>query len=174
MDKWLQQSKYVDIISHQCPNFPSGITSPRWDWAWMSIYFSYKSIVAITFPSPLKSLFPLATYSLISDALQNIIFCCLSMKSKQFLPEASFGLRVLSLSACVCVCMCVCVRVSVNHEFFRAITHQPFKLGSPNLDQRCKRPWLISYCFVGWLIVTFKVKLFSKVKMYPILSVCMT
>ena len=42
--------------------------------------------------------------------------------------------------ACVCVCMCVCV--SVNHEFVRAITHQPFKLGSPNLDQRCKRPWL--------------------------------
>ena len=34
-----------------------------------------------------------------------------------FLPEASFGLWVLSLPACVCV------RVSVNHEFVRAITH---------------------------------------------------
>ena len=41
-----------------------------------------------------------------------------------FLPEASFGLRVLSLPACVCVYVCV----SVNHEFVRAITHQPFKL----------------------------------------------
>ena len=66
-----------------------------------------------------------------------------------FLPEASFGLRVLSLPACVCVC--VCVRVSVNHEFVRAITHQPFKLGSPNLDQRCKRHWLRALLFCGMI-----------------------
>ena len=44
------------------------------------------------------------------------------------LPEASFGLRVLSLPASVCVC----VRPCVNHELVRAITHHPFKLGSPN------------------------------------------
>ena len=30
----------------------------------------------------------------------------------QSLPEASFGLRVLSLPACVCVCVCPCVRQS--------------------------------------------------------------
>ena len=59
------------------------------------------------------------------------------------LPEASFGLRVLSLPACVCV------RVSVNHELVRAIIHQPFKLGSPNLDQRCERPWLRALLFCG-------------------------
>ena len=31
-----------------------------------------------------------------------------------FLPEASFGIRVLSLPACVCVyvCVCLCVRQS--------------------------------------------------------------
>ena len=46
----------------------------------------------------------------------------------------------------VYVCVCVCVRVSVDHEFVRAITHQPLKLGSPNLDQRCKRPWLRLFC----------------------------
>ena len=40
----------------------------------------------------------------------------------------------------VVACVCVCVRVSVNHEVVRTIIHQPFKLGSPNLDQRCKRP----------------------------------
>ena len=51
--------------------------------------------------------------------------------------------------ACVCVCMCVCVCVSVNHELVRAIIHQPFKLGSPNLDQRCKRPWIRSLLFCG-------------------------
>ena len=51
----------------------------------------------------------------------------------------------------VCECMCVCVRVSVNHEFVRAITHQPFKLGSPNLDQRCKIPWLRALLFCGMI-----------------------
>ena len=37
-------------------------------------------------------------------------------------------------SGIVVACVCLCVCVSVNHEFVRAITHQPFKLGSPNLD----------------------------------------
>ena len=31
----------------------------------------------------------------------------------------------------------------------RTITHHPFKLGSPNLDQRCKMPWLRSLLFWG-------------------------
>ena len=39
------------------------------------------------------------------------------------LPEASFGLQVLSLP--VCVCVCVCARVCVNHELVRTITHHP-------------------------------------------------
>ena len=62
-----------------------------------------------------------------------------------FLPEASFGLRVLSLPASVCVCVCLCV----NHLLFRAIIRDLFKLGSPNLDKRCKRPWLRSLLFWG-------------------------
>ena len=62
-----------------------------------------------------------------------------------FLPEANFGLRVLSLPASVCVS----VRLCVNHELVRAITHHPFQLGSPNLDQRCKRPWWRSLLFCG-------------------------
>ena len=48
-------------------------------------------------------------------------------------------------------CRCLRVCVSVNHEFVRAITHQPFKLGSPNLDQRCKRPWLRALLFCGMI-----------------------
>ena len=62
-----------------------------------------------------------------------------------FLPGASIGLRVLSLSASVCVCVHQCV----NHEFFREITHDPFQLGSPNLDHRCKRPWFRPLLFLG-------------------------
>ena len=34
-------------------------------------------------------------------------------------------------------------------ELVRTITHQPFKLGSPNLDQRCKMSWLRSLLFWG-------------------------
>ena len=51
---------------------------------------------------------------------------------------------------------CRCLRSSVSPsvrpsvtKFFRAITHHPFKLGSPNLDHRCKRPWLRSLLFFG-------------------------
>ena len=47
------------------------------------------------------------------------------------------------------VVACVCVCLSVNHQLVRAITHQPFKLESPNLDQRWKRPWLRSLLFCG-------------------------
>ena len=74
--------------------------------------------------------------------------------------------------ACVCVypSVCVNVRVSVNYEFVRTITQQPCKLGSPNLDHRCKRPWLRSPLFLGWLTLTFKVKFNFKVKIYPHLS----
>ena len=52
-------------------------------------------------------------------------------------------------SGIVVACVCVCVCLSVNHQLVRAITHQPFKLESPNLDQRCKRPWLRSLKFFG-------------------------
>ena len=54
-------------------------------------------------------------------------------------------------SGIVSACVCVCVRMSVNHEFVRAITHQPFKLGSPNMDQRCKKPWLSALLFCGMI-----------------------
>ena len=41
-----------------------------------------------------------------------------------------------------------CARPSFT-KFVRAITHHPFKLGSPNLDQRCKTPWLRPLMFWG-------------------------
>ena len=60
---------------------------------------------------------------------------------------------------------CRCLRPSVHpSKFVRAITQHPFKLGLPNLNHRCKRPWLRSLLFWGWLILTFKVKFNFKVK----------
>ena len=59
--------------------------------------------------------------------------CCNSQKFI-FLPEASFGLWVLSLVVSVCLCVCVCG----NHLLVRAITCHLFKLESPNMDQKSK------------------------------------
>ena len=80
---------------------------------------------------------------------------------------------VLAFGYCRCLRLSVCpsVRVCGNHLLVRTITHHPFTLGSPNLDHRCKRPWLRSLLFFwGWLTLTFKVKFNFKVKIYPILS----
>ena len=63
------------------------------------------------------------------------------------LPEASFGLWVLSLPAFVCVCVWVCG----NHLLACAITSHPFKLEPPNLDQKSKTPWLRSLSFWGFI-----------------------
>ena len=79
-----------------------------------------------------------------------------------FLPEASFGLRVLSLPASV--------RVGDNHRLVGAITRHSFKLQSPNLIQKCKTPWLRSLLFWCWLTLNFKVKFNFKLKIDLILS----
>ena len=58
---------------------------------------------------------------------------------------------VLAFGYCRCLrlSVCVCVRPCVNHELVRAITCHPFKLESPNLDHKCKTPWLRSLLFLG-------------------------
>ena len=87
------------------------------------------------------------------DMFLYVIALPLSDRKHQFLPEASFGLRVLSLPASVCVSVRPSVRPCCNHLLVRAITHHPFKLGSPNLDHRCKRSWLRSLLF--WGVIDF-------------------
>ena len=90
----------------------------------------------------------------------------------RFLPEASFGLRVLSLPASVCLCVRPSVCVCGKHLLVRMITHHLLKLGSLNLDHRCKRPWLRSLLFWGWLTLTFWVKSNLKIKIYPMACPC--
>ena len=51
-------------------------------------------------------------------------------------------------SGIVVVCVCVCLHVCVG-LCLRAITRDPFKLGSPNLDHRGKTIWLRSLLFCG-------------------------
>ena len=77
-------------------------------------------------------------------------FNALNCTFTDFLPEASFSLRVLSLPASACLC--------VNHEIIHMITHDLLKLESQNdllklesqnLGQKCKAPWLRSVLFGG-------------------------
>ena len=72
----------------------------------------------------------------------------------KFLPAVSFGLRVLSLPAseCVSVCLSVCLSVCQSLACPRD-NSGPINLGSPNLDQRCKRPWLTHWGRVTHLCV---------------------
>ena len=51
---------------------------------------------------------------------------------------------VLASGYCRCLCLCVCI----NHLLVRTITRHLFKLGSPNLVQRSKTPWLRSLLFL--------------------------
>ena len=61
-------------------------------------------------------------------------------------PVLAFGYcHRLRLWVCVSVCVCV------DHGLVRTITHWLFKLGSPNLDQRCKTPWFRSLLFLGMI-----------------------
>ena len=62
--------------------------------------------------------------------------------SISFLPEACMAIGY-------CCCLGLSVRPCVNHLLVRAITRDLFKLGSPNLNHRCKRPWLRSLLFWG-------------------------
>ena len=68
-----------------------------------------------------------------------------------FSPESLCYLRPV-LAFGYCSCLSLSVRPSAHPsvtKFVRAITHQLLKLGSPNFDQRCKRPWLRSLSFCG-------------------------
>ena len=67
------------------------------------------------------------------------------------LGQVFYPRPVLAFGYCRCLHVCVCVCLSVNHQLVRVVTHQPFKLEPPNLDQRCKRSWLRSLLFF-WTI----------------------
>ena len=94
---------------------------------------------------------------------QNSTFLPSQYQLCSFLPETSFGLRVLSLPESVRVCPCMCV----NPLLVRAITHHPLTLGSPNLDKRCKTTWLWPKWFLIAIVLTFKVKINLKSKSTP-------
>ena len=95
----------------------------------------------------------------LDDAEENIKeleTLCMTKKTllNNLVPMSHFYPRpVLVFRYCrclrLCVSVCLCVYLCVNHEFVRAITLHPFKLESPNLEHRCKTPWLGSLLYCG-------------------------
>ena len=59
---------------------------------------------------------------------------------------------------CVSVCVSVCL----------SITHRPFKLESPNLDQGSKRPWLRYLLFCGVIDLDLQGQIEHKSKNLPL------
>ena len=57
---------------------------------------------------------------------------------------------------CLCVPVCVCNCVCINLELVCTITHHPFKLGSPNLDDKCITHWLRFPSFLGAIDVNLQ------------------
>ena len=54
--------------------------------------------------------------------------------------------------------VCMSIPPYVNQELVYKMTHDLFKLESPNLAERCKIHWPISLFFGGWLPLAFIVK----------------
>ena len=77
-----------------------------------------------------------------------------------FLPEASMAIGY-------CRCLHLSVRPCVNHLLVRAITRDPFKLGSPNLNHRCKRPWLRSLLFWGVIDIYLQGQIYLRSQNLP-------
>ena len=71
---------------------------------------------------------------------KHLCLCFQFFTRGQFWPSG-----IVIAPVCVSVCVCVCI----NHLLVRTITHQPFKLESPNLKHKCKTPWLRSLLFWG-------------------------
>ena len=84
------------------------------------------------------------------NVLLMFLFCSvlrLIFTRGQFWPSG-----IVIAPVCVSVSVCVCI----NHLLVRTITHQPFKLESPNLKHRCKTPWL--RCLLFWGVIDLELQ----------------
>ena len=105
--------------------------------------------------------------------LSLILICKVNMKvveipfrSISFLPEASFGLRLLSLPASVYVCVCVCLSVCQSLASPRDNTG-PVRARITKFRPKMQQT-LVNV--VNWSTLIFTVKLNLKVQIYPILA----
>ena len=101
----------------------------NWNWLpflWSFVYRRMNKVISFK------------TVYISKQQLINWLLCeinwkiCQNKSLSSFLPEALLAYRYcLCLRLCVCVCLSVCQLLLV-----RAITRHPFKLGSPNLNQK--------------------------------------
>ena len=77
---------------------------------------------------------------------------CLSDVSFIFIARC----QLLPPGYCRCLHLCVCSSMCVNHKLVCVICSRPLKLKSPNLDQKCKIPWLRSLLFIYLFLAATK------------------
>ena len=86
-------------------------------------------------------------YSLISNmglkSLWSSKLTCMSDLYFIYILSNFYTRPVLAFGYChpLRLCVCMCGSLCVNYLLVCALTQDPFKLGSPNLDQRCKTTW---------------------------------
>ena len=66
-----------------------------------------------------------------------------------------------------CRCLRMSLRPCVNHLLVRAIIRDPFNLWSPNMNHRCKRPWLRSLLFFGVIDLYFQGQIYLRSQNLP-------
>ena len=76
-------------------------------WVWITTFIPHLTGHVISYPCCDFKLIPVIKRDTRSQWVKSK-----SIHFFHFLPEASFGIRVLSLPACVCVSVCLCVRQS--------------------------------------------------------------
>ena len=88
--------------------------------------------------------------------LEKVLENCLNFFSENLYSPCYIKVNIMAgyyprpvLAFGYCHRLRLCVRVCINHLLVRTITHQPFTLESPNLDERHKTPWLRCQLFWG-------------------------
>ena len=130
----------LKISPHQ-PISPHNSTSARL-WKNMTAKFASRIIPICVTYAPEYVYYMIVSYRESSHNRPSTSEICRVFTRGQFWPS---GIFIGCVGGSVCQCVCV------NHQLVRTITPRSFKLGSPNLDQRCKTPWFRSLLFWGMI-----------------------
>ena len=107
---------------------------------------------------------------LVPSHIYNEMCVAVMFDSKQIFGFYPRPFLAFGYGRCLRLSVCPSVRVCGNHLLVRTITQHPFELGSPNLDQRCKRPWLRSLLFWGAIDLDLQGQIKLQTQNWPILS----
>ena len=146
--KWIMKSSLPCLVCGRAPSLASIVTVSK-EISVSSVLVQIYRCQRTWLSGVLATRYDLVLFHQANDNI-SLIF-----NPSQVSIFTSYPRPVLAFGYCHCPHLCV-YPVCVNHELVCTITHHPFKLGSPNLDQRCKVPWIRSLLFfwrLTWIIM---------------------